>query len=210
MLSLCSKALLMLICGVTVSAIAGNKVGNGGNVVTCKTPDTLGAPARLLDFYESDINPKDADKTYEEILEQKFSQLKIASPKLSAQYLKRSKEIVNEIDFKSSTEFESIPDSLHLFKPLAKDCEVVQTAIRRLLVVGKEKRFLVRKDIWDQLDATNKAGLLSHEIIYEHLSKLGELTSIKARKINSYVFAGDIKANDFWKMMKELELPIYP
>lgn len=206
----CSKIFLALIYLVGLPAFAGNKVGNGGNVVTCKTPEPLGAPALLLDFYESGLTLKNSDKSYEEILMQRFTQLKAASPKLSAQYLKRSKEIVNEIEFKDKAEFSTIPDSLHLFKPLAKDCEVVQTAIRKELVVGKEKRFLIRKDIWDQLDATNRAGLLSHEIIYEHLYKLGESNSVKARKLNSYVFSEDVKSNEFWTLMKELELPIYP
>jgi len=200
-----SSVLLM-----SLHAFAGNKVGNGGNVIVCKTTEVLGVKAVLLDFYENDLKTEKTEKTYEQIAEDVFNKLKTINPRLANQYLKRIKEVVNELDFKSKAEFSVIPDSLHLFKPPAKDCEVVQTAIRRALTSSQEKRFLIRKDIWEQLDATQKAGLITHEIIYEHFVVLGEEDSTKARKVNAYLHSKNINAESFWKMMRELEISIYP
>jgi myo-inositol-1-phosphate synthase len=189
---------------------AGNKVGNGGNIISCRSAATMGTKMLLLDFYENNVKFEKSNKNFEILVEEQFDKLKSISPSLATQYLKRFEEVQNEIDFKSDAEFTSIPDSKHLFAPPAKDCKVVQTAIRKPKISGNEKRFLIRKDIWDSLDSMNKAGLITHEIIYEHLAKLGEEDSVKARKVNAYLYSQSITAEGFWKMMRELEIPLYP
>jgi len=195
---------IFLLFFVVAPAFAQNKVGNGGDVVDCKTS------INLLDFYEEQIDFKTKEKNYLVIADQQLQKLKVAAPKLGEQYLKRLKEIESEIDFKSDIKLTDIKDSLHLYQPLAKNCHVYQIAIRRPLVLGNEKRFIIRQDLWNRLSPAHKAGLLTHEIIYEHFSKLGESDSIKTRKVNTYLFSKDVKNDEFWKLVKNLELPIYP
>jgi hypothetical protein len=186
-------------------AIAQNKVGNGGDVVDCKKANT-----KLLDFYEAKIDFKTKEKNHIVIAEGYITNLKETAPRLATQYLNRLKTIESEIDFKTDVKLTDIKDSLHLYEPISKDCKIYQIAIRRAMVVGDEKRFIIRKDLWNKLSPSHKAGLLTHEIIYEHLAKLGESDSIKVRKLNVHLFSKDAKKEDFWKLIKDLELPIYP
>lgn len=195
-------SLLVLLSSVQLQA--QNKVGNGGDVVSCSRSN------QLLDFYESSMNLESKDKNHISILEKEFKKLEVASPRLAAQYLRRLKEIQSEIDFKKDVKLTDVKDSLHLFEPLTSDCKIYQIAIRRPSVAEGEKRFIIRKDLWDKLSPTHRAGLLSHEIIYEHFSRLGESDSRKVRKFNSYLFTKALDKEGFWKFVRDLEVPLYP
>ena len=182
-----------------------NKVGNGGDVVRCESQGTT----RLLDFYEGDLKPSNSKgDSHLAVARRTLERLKEASPNLSKQYLNRLKELPQEIELKGGVELTDIPDSAHLYLPIG--CQILQIAIRKPDVTSLEKRFLVREDLWKQLDSTHQAGLYTHEIIYEHLLKLGEEDSVKARKMNSYLYAANFDKAGFWKLIKELKIPIYP
>lgn len=188
-----------------------NKVGNGGNIVVCTEKSK--SSYELLDFYESGIKNNDSalvEKSTDQIIQVVVEKLRPASVELADQYLKRSKNILAEFDYKSDIELSEVKDSLHAFKPKSANCKVVQTIIRKDKVVEKEKRFLVDENVWKKLDSFQKAGLILHEIIYEHFSKLGEKDSIKARKLNSYLFRNKIKPQEFWLFIKDLDIAIYP
>lgn len=184
-----------------------NKVGNGGNVVRCKDPKSI----QLLDFYERDITPDSGDlKEAKAIAKQKLERLKFVAQKLAEQYLRRLNQIEAEIDFKSDIEILEVPDSKHLFKPLSKNCEILQIAVRNNKAIDSDKRFIIRKDLWNELAPAQQAGLLTHEIIHEHFTKLGEESSVKARRLNVALYSEKLDKNAFWKLIKELEIPIYP
>ncbi len=198
---------LLLIFVCSVCQAEANKVGNGGNGVFCKDSNKK---AQLLDFYESKTDFKTIEKNPEVIAKNQILKLQVSAPKLAAQYLKRLDEIKNEIDYKSDVKLTSIPDSKHLVEPLSPDCKVLQVAIRKPNPQSDEKRFLFQEDLWKQLGPVDKAGLFTHEIIYEHLAKLGEEDSIKARKVNSYLYKNEGQRPEFWKFIKDLEVPLYP
>jgi hypothetical protein len=188
-------------------AEASNKVGNGGNVVFCQKKGKA-ATVRLLDFYEHDISPSGEGTDPVEIARSKLEKLAPVAPAVAALYQRRLKEIMGEMELKAGVTLTPIDDSKHLFKPRERHCKVEQAAIRRASPTADEKLFLVRKDLWDKLAPAHKAGLLLHEIIHEHFSKLGEENSTKARKINSMVFSG--KLERFWETIKDIRVPIYP
>jgi hypothetical protein len=61
------------------------------------------------------------------------------------------------------------------------------------------------------MDNLNNAGLMSHEIIYEHFSKLGEADSRKAREFNALLFNAEMEAQTKESLKKIIEkycLPI--
>jgi hypothetical protein len=188
-----------------------SSTGSSGNVVECKpTLNQKKNIVRLLDFYEHDLAPKiEGDDPYK-IAENTLTRIATISPALATQYRERLQTIRAEIELKANVKLSSIDDSHHLFRPSQKNCKIRQVAIRRRDPIGDEKRFLVSKDLWDRLDPVNQAGLLVHEIAYEHLSKLGEEDSSKARKINAMLFSGKMEGEKFWATIKELRLPIYP
>lgn len=198
-----------LISFFAANTFAGvNKVGNGGDGVFCK--DAKPVTAELLDFYEDKITFETKESDPYAIAEQRLQALNKVAPKLAAGYLKRLTQISKEIEFKKEVSLTDIPDSKHLFQPLSKGCEVLQVAIRKNAVLGDEKRFLIRDDLWQQFSSVNKAGLLTHEIIYEHFSKMDEKDSLKVRKLNRYIYQNNLNAVDFWKFIKDLEISIYP
>jgi len=101
-------------------------------------------------------------------------------------------------------------DSLHAFEP--NGCKSRQTIIRRAVFDGN-KRFAVNKALWDALSARDQAGMIMHEVIYEHFSKLGEEDSRKARKLNALLFSPELdemNEGKFWLFVKKLEVPLYP
>lgn len=191
-----------------LTSFAQNKVGNGGDGVFCEKKGTI--DSKLLDFYEADVVNTTKEKKPEAIAQIQLDKIKDAAPQLFKQYKKRLSEITSEIEFKDNIKLTDIKDSLHLFEPLPKSCKVYQIAIRKPKIIGNEKRFIIRNDLWKRLPPIHQAGLLTHEIIYEHLAKLGETDSVKARKINSYLYSNAITASGFWNLIKDLELPIYP
>ncbi|MBL7543294.1 MAG: hypothetical protein JNL11_05730 [Bdellovibrionaceae bacterium] len=205
MLSKCSLALLLILIGIESWA---NRIGNGGNVTVCADA------VSLLDFYESKTPPKykgDAGSIeYKLIAKDVFKRMARVSKKLSNQYSERLDSVQDEIDFLDNVALTNAEDSLHVFKPADKDCDVKQIAIRKEVSLPGEKRFVFDKKLWDRLDAQNQAGLLVHEIVYEHFNKLGEVTSPKVRKVVGYLFQDEINAKDFWNLIKSLKLPLYP
>lgn len=197
----------------TPAAFATNKVGNGGNVVVCK--GEKGTSVTLLDYYEANISStldkrSDSGETALSMAQRIFGKLRLIAPELEKQYLLRSQNILNDFDYKSNAKLIPVPDSLHGFEPKSKDCQVVQAIVRKPQVVQGEKRFLVDQELWDMMDQTQKAGLVMHEIIYEHFSMLGESDSVKARKFNSFLFAQKFSKKEFWAFLKTLDIAIYP
>ena len=198
--------LIILFC---TQSHAGNKVGNGGDGVFCKRQSKT--EGKLLDFYEADFSPVDPEKNPYEIAKKNLSKLEGIAPQLASLYLKRLKELPNEVDDKADIDLEDLKDSKHFFKPKDKDCKVQQLAVRKTKVDKNEKRFLIDKELWKTLPSVHQAGLLTHEIIYEHFSLLGEMDSIKARKLNRHLYSkNQLDAKSFWIFIKELEVPIYP
>lgn len=187
---------------------SGNRVGNGGDVVDCPGKTTL------LDFYETTLplNPVAPDLGFEAIAQDVLENLERLSPTQARQYQNRLKEFLREADFKGDVKLVNIRDSKHLFKPKEEQCKVRQIAIRKKDASSISKRFLVDQELWDRLPETDKAGLVLHEIVYEHFYKLGEDDSVKARSLTAYLFSQNIrsaKSADYWKVIREMKVPLY-
>lgn len=194
--------LLGLTC-LSLSSHAINKVGNGGDVVVCK------ASIQLLDFYETDEKIFSTSQgTYKEILKENFSKLEKTVPEVFKNYQNRLESIVNDIEFKKDIKLSDIKDSNEFYIP--KNCELVQIAIRKKTPDKKEKKFIIDQDLWNKLSDLQKAGLISHEIIYEHFAKLGQTDSMNVRKVNRFVFSKNPTASDFWNLIQDLKIPLYP
>lgn len=200
---------LMILCGGSQPVLAnGNRVGNGGDVVLCPKS------GELLDFYENSgaIRGFSDEKSREAILEQVFKNLERLSPKQARQYKARAAEFISETEFKKEIALENIEDSNHLFGPKDKKCSLQQIAIRRHEAGLDGKRFLVDEELWNRLSPRGQAGLILHEVVYEHLYKLGEEDSVRARKLNAYYFSNKAFADSqdsYWRLVKDLNLPIY-
>jgi hypothetical protein len=195
---------ILFTCSLSWSS--GNRVGNGGDVIKCAKI------TQLLDIYEGEIKLKKFKSTekYKEIITAVLSNLQRLNPNQAKQYTKRFDEMTMEIEFRSDIELTDIKDEKNIFK--AKGCKLLQIAVRRNEISKDTKRFVIDEDLWKELNETNKAALLLHELIYEHLYKLGEVDSQKARILNAYLFSA--KANEegpkeYWELVRSLKVPIY-
>ncbi|KYG61622.1 hypothetical protein AZI86_18130 [Bdellovibrio bacteriovorus] len=183
-------------------------MGNGGDIVVCpKSQD-------ILDFYENAgaVRAFKTEGTREKVLEEVFRNLERLSPRQAKQYKTRASEFMDDTEFKKDVALTDIKDSKHLFTPKEKDCSVQQIAIRRKEKGLEGKRFIVDETLWNQLSPRGQAGLIMHEVIYEHLYKLGEEDSVRARKLNAYLFSNKVFADSqdsYWRFITDLNLPIY-
>ncbi len=206
-------SLILLIAVSVLPAWAGNRVGNGGDVVVCEKDHKR---ARLLDFYEMESSDKALvrfkSESADTILHERIDQLRKVAPKLAEQYSKRAESLQKEMQFKTGIALTDVQDSEHAYLPDESGCSLRQIVIRQNVPVA-DKQFLVDQKLWNELSPGGRAGLIMHEVVYEHFYKLGETTSAKARRLNGLIFSPDLAAmspGKFWLFVKNLEVPLYP
>ena len=210
---------------------AGNRVGNGGKAVVCGEPGKTPV-ADLLDFYERNKDPvlaasksaaslkagtsakydpaasvKDATAMFSE----RLNLLAKVHPRLSMQFSKRLATFPNELEFESDS-LVGTEDSFHLIEPREKYCTIEQAAIRREELMDGEKRFVIAREVWKVMSPRARAGLLSHEIVYEYFYRLGDRDSRKARKYNEMLFDPNFEKKtkeEYWAFVRGLKIAIY-
>lgn len=203
------KSVALILGLLSVTALAdGNRVGNGGDVIQCP------AKVQVLDLYEAsqELQTFESHETTQEIVQKVLKNIERLNPNQGRQYLNRAAEFMDEVDFKDEAKLVNIRDSKHLFKPSDRECKLKQIAIRRKDASKNSKRFIISKSLWEQLDNKNQAALILHEIIYEHLYKLGEEDSVKARILVGYAFSKNALTENkrtYQTMIQDLKLPIY-
>ncbi len=167
----------------------GNGVGNGGDAVVCK--DSI----EILDFAEArlmkkfTIIPQVKNLEFMELAKQRVAKLKTLDMRLFEQYTKVLGSISHRIVFIDNAQFRDIPDSFEFAIP--QGCKLEQLAIQQ--EIDGKTMIHISKSLWDRMDSLNKAGLVLHEIIYEHLLATGEVNSIKARGLNGLIFSKSIE-----------------
>lgn len=207
-----NKFLIVFIFLSVTAAYAGNEVGNGGIGFWCPQNKKY----LLLDFHEHDmLYPKNkivADETKEfgEILEKRLLILSKLDQKASDQYKKQISNILVNLKFLSDIKLNKTFDSFEIAKP--KGCVLEQFAIQRKKEEKADTDFYFDKEIWSALGNIEKAGLIFHEVIYEHFILLGEKNSIKARKYNSFIFSekfDKISGTEYKNFVQNLRIPLY-
>jgi hypothetical protein len=201
----------------TAAYCGGNKVGNGGRAVVCRSKDQT-VHVELLDLYEGRIlrgvslDSKITGSDPYEIAESRLTALGKADPKSEKILTSLFQKLKEDIRFEDDIKIQPIDDSEHPFVPSDPDCQVQQMVILRKNPLPGEKRVLADNSLWKQMAPVQQAALLLHETIYEHLAFLGEHDSIKARYLVSYLMSssGDpVDSKSYWDLIKKLRLPIY-
>lgn len=191
-----------------LNSSASNKVGNGGNVVVCENDESR---IQLLDLYEArDRTTLIKIDKYAEIGNHFISRMKLVSPKLEAVYAKRWSEFKEQVDWVEGAKLSEVKDSFHAIEPISDKCKVMQIAILQEVPLQKEKPFIIRLDLWKQMSELDQAGLVMHELLYQHFSRLGLTDSRKVRVINRMLLTQSFTTSEFWKTIAELKIPLYP
>lgn len=197
--------LIFLVCLKANSS--GDRVGNGGDVVKCKNY------VEILDLYEvSEALKNFKEKSHKDILTAVLENLKSKNAVQAQQYMEKVKTFFENVEFRTDISLADIDDSKHVYLPKSSECNLLQIAIRKNAASKVTKQFIIDQDMWKQLSERSKASLVLHEIIYEHLFKLGETDSVKARMLNAYMFSERAFTDgpkEHWELIKSLKLPIY-
>lgn len=209
----------------SVESFAGDRVGNGGDVVVCKDFFGRTESVELLDLFESKILKRKFNyitnthsKRYYQIVQQR---LKYLDRFVKSDKIKQLHEItdlisantyefdrLNERDRKGNVLFTEddlvdIDDSLHSFLP--RNCKVEQIAIRISNPILGDPEYIINKGLWRQLDELNKAALIIHEAVYKVMQAKD---SRKVRYFTQALFLDDFKDisyPDFLKIFSVLD-----
>jgi hypothetical protein len=171
-----------------VQNFAGNEKGNGGYAVLCAQPPENYKNAELLDFTEGRIlrdliyNIGSENMTYIEKVNWLINRLANISPNRAEMYRDWFSRFNEESKFLKNIELGDIGDSDHIATPVG--CNIKPTINQKTPRIPGEKRYIINQDIWEQLDESNKAGLILHELIYRELP---QPSSIKVRYYNSII-----------------------
>jgi hypothetical protein len=154
----------------------GDVVGNGGNAVLCITSDST--EIQLFDFYEAKIlNPGiiidlgSESLTVQEKINYVLERLKKNSPKRAANY-KAFIDAIFKADHFVDEDLVPVDDSHNPVMP--KNCHLQQLALHLNPKYDPyNKKVLISKKIYQQLDKDSQAGIFIHEAIYDELISIG-------------------------------------
>ncbi len=196
---------------LTSVSYANNRVGNGGYAVVCQSGKDL--QVRLLDFVELDPGSTYTDSDWQRITESVVQSLAAADEKTADMYSRRLKTIGKDIAWKTQLPLAEIGDAKSFIGNKGSSCAIKPLAIRKNEVMPGEQRFLIQKELFDQMSVRDQAGLILHEILYEHLFQLGEKDSLKVRKLLFLLFSERFEqktGTKYWATIRSLKIPIYP
>ena len=193
---------------LSVSVLGGgNEVGNGGDAIICS------GKAELFDYFEARMLKRNSfhlssGKDPFKIAKRTIQRLNKLNPQLERQYLHVLKNLKSRLKFIKKSKLRDIKDSYEVAIP--EGCKLEQAAIQQ----NEENQRVIQisQRVWDQLSIKHRAGLILHEIIYEHFVFLGEKNSVKARKFNSLLSSKEIlsfKKSDYLGFVRKLKVPLY-
>lgn len=173
--------------------------GNGGDVIECPTASG-GKTYELADYYEArtrrtnkvsiELGPRELN--YQEKVNYALNRMAQVAPHRAKLYQVWFSTFLQETEFVSGEELVDIPDSSLLSIP--KNCKIRQAAVQladKDILFGLT-RYTINGDIWEQLDSTQKAGLVLHELIYREAIGAGHGSSLRVRYLNSLISSAEL------------------
>ena len=184
---------LGIILGMMTSGLsfAAKEVGNGGDAVVCRDAAGKIISAEFFDYYEArtkrglTIDLGADNLPYDQKVELVLSRIERLNPHRAELYRGFLKTFIVETRFLAGVELVDIPDTGNAFVPIG--CKLEQLAVQQEVKFPGDSRYTINLDLWNQLDANNKAGLVLHEMILrEAISDENmQTSSINARYLNS-------------------------
>lgn len=176
---------------------ANDRIGNGGDVVVCRTQDGKIQSVELLDFYEGrelrGMIPRKVDptKSWREIFEVWITELQSSSPLRAKRYRIKFESLLKDADFRAA-DLTDVPDSEHLI--FEEGCAVRQIAIQQdgQKKFPEDRMLLVDQRLWEAMDPLNQAGLMLHEVIMHEAREALHTDSTAVRYFTTAIAAGKL------------------
>lgn len=192
------RKLALAVCTFLLSgtAMAGFRVGNGGNVIVCQESTFS------LDLYEGaslkNLHYQKQDLFWKDILIQKIQKLSAIQTPSQDTFLKWLAEFDQDVNFVHA-QLGTTHDSDHILIP--ENCEVVQAVNQQFYPLPGEKRYLISDILWNQLANWDKAALVLHELAYRYLQ---QDTSIQARAFTALMFSREVDKLSASELQKKM------
>jgi hypothetical protein len=196
------------------SALAGgSSAGNGGNTIVCFDGNNQIKTVELLDFYEArvkrGITPDLGDDSLsaDDKVRLVLTRLKKLSPWLSITLETEFDNFKFDSVFLPGIRLVTVDDSDHLFVPAG--CQQEQTAVQKAPEFPGDKLYNIDQDLWNHMDANNRAGLILHEIFYRHAIRFGNPeNSVPVRFfVSSIASATSISEAEYVDVLRQLKFP---
>lgn len=196
------KLLFFLLLSLSLNA--GDRKGNGGDVLTCD--ETSAYHLWSLDWYEMQYRydlkarfPSHGDEIENalEIIER----IKVISPRRYAKLSKWAKEFYAKTKF-SKFPLSNVRDSGDYDIP--EDCDLSQVVNQNQEILPKNKHYLIYEKLWNRLSVVTKTSLILHELIYKSQDFK---TSENLRKYVAYLIADEfhnLDVNAYNRKLKSL------
>ncbi len=184
-------SLIVLVSMLSVSAWAGEKVGNGGKVVAC--PDR---PLEVLDYHratpEFGLVPVTSAPGNNEFVQAEAIVGRIAfmNPTRAAMYVESIRSFRAESLFLPDSEFPTSNDTSEV--AFCRDGRILQVITQRKPMTVFEKRYLVNADIWNRMPIFQRAVLLVHEAALKEALNYNYVTADGAARMNALILARDL------------------
>lgn len=194
----------------TAISVAGNSVGNGGDVVYCPHNRT----AELLDHYEGrvfwGITPDlgDAQLSVEDKLGIVLDRVRIYDPFHAEKWEDEIKFFWSNVIFLPGVDLVDISDSEHVAIPAG--CRISQIAIQKRPTFPRDKYYTVSKNLWDMLSSDGKAGLVLHEVLFKEALSNYHKDSRRTRYLNANISSNLIQDAANYRSLMEASLFDYP
>ena len=203
-----------VLCVFSLSLFAGDKIGNGGDVIVCPGQKTL-----LLDIYQGSedwgLDSVERQGTRSEIIIETISKFKGVDSFIASKLLTRALQLDQEITAKEKnekyfsklvklTKNKLINISDEGVAEMPDGCEIVQAATQIQSPFPGEVKFTFQRALWNSLESDVQASLILHEVIYEHLISVGEEFSRSTRYFNAALHADYLNSVKAYFEMSEL------
>ena len=147
------------------------EVGSEGHVVVCQ--DGQRQTTRLLDYFEGQrfkpLFPRHENYVYDKV-RWSLTRVKSQHPELSKELLTQLKQMPNQVRFISGKGLGLGEGTRPRGLPL--NCRSVKALFRSS---GGNKKFTIRKDLWEKLPLEDQAGLVFHGLVADHFQEQGQV-----------------------------------
>lgn len=191
---------------------AGDKIGNGGGLWVCSSPQKEPLFAELVDLFEARVHEKlslfalNEQKSVIQNVGNLAEDFRKGIPELSEVWGLSLQVVLNRMNLVEA-ELEKINDVDNLIRPLPSSCKGNWDYVQFANFTNNGE-LLIRKDFWEDstLHQLSKVGLLFHEAIYFWLRETKQdPSSVRTRKIVGVLLSTLPMAEKRQRILKTLD-----
>lgn len=193
------KLLTIFILGlmaITQTAVAGDKIGNGGGLWACENTQQQITAGMMVDLFEAQtefgltLAPMPMALA-QQIAIQKAQILNGVNTVMTDKLNKYLNDVFSKVQFVNAV-LVLVDDALFKIEPLPSTCPLGQWKYRQFANFTPQGQVLIRNDIWTSSVVTelDKAALLVHEAVYAWMrAEYSDTNSVRSRQIVGLLFS---------------------